>query len=171
MVRGYTARVASARGVASLATVVLLTLLHNGAISTSTATLTSALGSDPPPWVWLEAEEFADGNFPRASGSTRGRYCATCSEAEYLLFLPGAPGRPFDPPGYWYTDFALRVPEAADYRYVWMALSPTSAAFSWSVDAQSPIAATVLETASSYGEPTFRWVRLDPTGLDLTIAD
>lgn len=25
-------------------------------------------------------------------------------------------GRPFDPPGYWYADYALRVPAPGDYR-------------------------------------------------------
>ena len=130
------------------------------------------------PWVWLEAEEFADTNFPHASRSTRGEFCDPCSGDEHLLFLPGHLGRPFDrlrtrpfdPPGYWYADYALRVPEAADYRYVWLALSPTDAAFSRSVDAQSPIAATVVETAPPYGPPGFHWVRLDPDGNPHTLT-
>ena len=111
--------------------------------------------SDTDPWLWLEAEEFADSNFPHASRSTRGEFCDTCSGAEYLLFLPDRPGRPFDPPGYWYADYALRVPAPGDYRHVWLALSPHDAAFSWSVDAQSPITVTVVETAPPYGDPTF----------------
>jgi hypothetical protein len=99
-------------------------------------------------WVWLEVEEFADTNFPHASRSTRGEFCNPCSGDEYLLFLPGQQGRPFDPPGYWYADYALRVPVPGDYGHVWLALSPHDAAFSWSVDAQSPITVTVVETAS-----------------------
>ena len=70
---------------------------------------TSKTGSvETHPWVWLEAEEFADTNFPHASRSTRGEFCDTCSGDEHLLFLPGqqggvlslSKGRPFDPPGY-----------------------------------------------------------------------
>jgi hypothetical protein len=122
------------------------------------------------PWVWLEAEECAKSNFPHASRSTRGEFCTTCSGSEYLLFLPGRKGRPFDPPGYWYTDYALRVPALSDYRYVWIALWPADAPFSWSVDAQSPITATVVATASSYGSLIFQWVRLDPAGLDLNLS-
>ena len=130
------------------------------------------------PWVWLEAEEFADTNFPHASRSTRGEFCYTrrgvgydtCSGDEHLLFLSGRPGRPFDPPGYWYADYALRVPAPGDYGHVWLALSPHDAAFSWSVDAQSPITATIIETAPPYGDPTFHWVRLDPVGLDLNLS-
>ena len=131
-------------------------------------------GFDPTPetapWVWLEAEEFADTNFPHASLSTRGEFCDPCSGDEYLLFLPGQPGRPFEPPGYWYADYALRVPAPGDYSHVWLALSPHDAAFSWSVDAQLPITATVAETAPPYGLPSFHWVRLDPTGLDLNLS-
>ena len=126
--------------------------------------------ASPVHWVWLEAEEFAESNFPYASRATRGPFCAACSGREYLLFLPGKKGRPFDPPGYWYADYALRVPAPGDYRYVWLALSPADAAFSWSVDGQPPIAATVVETAAPYGPPTFRWVRLDPAGLDLNLS-
>ena len=129
---------------------------------------------DTDPWVLLEAEEFADTNFPHASRSTRGKFCYTrrsvgydmCGGDEYLLFLSGQQGWPFDPPGYWYADYALHVPAPGDYGHVWLALSPHDAAFSWSVDAQSPITATVVETAPPYGSPTFHWVRLDPTGLD-----
>jgi hypothetical protein len=128
------------------------------------------LTPDADPWVWLEAEEFADTNFPHASRSTRGEFCDPCSESEYLLFLPGQQGRPFDPPGYWYADYALRVPAPGDYSQVWLALSPQDAAFSWSVDAQSPITATVVETAPPYGSPTFHWVRLAPAGLDLNLS-
>ncbi|MFQ5594736.1 MAG: hypothetical protein ACE5HA_11375, partial [Anaerolineae bacterium] len=124
----------------------------------------------PFPWVWLEGEEFAETNFPRGSHSTRGQFCAECSGDEYLLFLPGHKGRPFDPPGYWYADYALRVPAPGDYRHVWIALWPADAPFSWSVDDQSPIPATILEWGPAYGaDPAFRWVRLDPTGLDLRL--
>ncbi|MFQ6059023.1 MAG: hypothetical protein ACE5MB_09130, partial [Anaerolineae bacterium] len=140
--------------------------------------VTLTLGQSPifveaaPPihWVWLEAEEFASSNFPYASHATRGPFCAACSGREYLLFLPGRKGRPFDPPGYWYADYALRVPAPGDYRHVWMALWPMDAPFSWTVDGQPSIPATVLELGPTYGsDPTFRWVRLDPTGLDLNL--
>ena len=51
-------------------------------------------------------------NFPFASHSTRGVFCAACRDSEYPLFLPGKKSRPFHPPGYWYTDYALSVPAA-----------------------------------------------------------
>ena len=51
-------------------------------------------------WVWLEAEGFADGNFPYASASTRGVFHPQTSGEEYLLIRPGARRRPLDPPGY-----------------------------------------------------------------------
>ncbi|HID87620.1 MAG TPA: hypothetical protein EYP55_09640, partial [Anaerolineae bacterium] len=165
------------------AKVLLIFLL---ALSTRTCgTLPLSTGDDssptPPeahPWVWLEAEAFAESNFPHASHATRGVFCAPCSGGEYLLFLPGrkggvlslSKGRPFDPPGHWYADYALRVPGPGDYRHVWLALSPADAAFSWSVDGQSPITATVIETAPPYGDPGFHWVRLDPAGLDLNLS-
>ena len=158
----FTWKKLAALTIVALSCLLLLTIGHG------------VMASDPTPethpWVWLEAEEFADTNFPHASRSTRGEFCETCSGDEHLLFLPGRPGHPFDPPGYWYADYALHVPAPGDYRQVWLALSPHDAAFSWSVDAQSPITATVVETAPPYGDPTFHWVRLDPTGLDLNLS-
>jgi hypothetical protein len=128
------------------------------------------LAPETAPWVWLEAEEFAESNFPHASRSTRGEFCDPCSGDEHLLFMPGQQGRPFDPPGYWYADYALRVSTAGDYRYVWVALSSHDAVFSWSVDARLLITATVTAAAAPpYGTPAFHWVRLDSTGLDLNL--
>jgi len=128
----------------------------------------SAQRVNEAPWIWLEAEEFAQSNFPYASARTRGVYCEACSGQEYLLFDTRGPGRPFDPPGYWYVDYALRVKEAGDYRYVWIALSPAEASFSWTIDGQPPIRATVVQTTSPYG-PSFRWARLTTAGLNLQL--
>ena len=125
----------------------------------------------PAPWVWLEAEEFAVSNFPYASHATRGVYCQECSGEEYILFLPGRRGRPLDPPGYWYMDWALRVREPGDYRYVWISYGPPEADFSWAVDGQEPIPARVVQYGGSYSteRARFQWARLDPSGLDLKL--
>ncbi len=121
-------------------------------------------------WVWLEAEAFARSNFPHASYATRGRFCRHCSDQEYLLFWPGRKGRPFDPPGYWYADYALRVPAPGHYRAVWIALWPADALFSWTVDDQPPIPATILQRGPTYGpDLAFRWIRLDTRGLNLDL--
>lgn len=127
----------------------------------------SAEATPPAPWVWLEAEDFAISNFPFASLLPRGVYCDSCSGDEYLLFLPHRASRPFDPPGYWYADFALHAPQPGDYRYVWMSFSPGDAPFSWTVDGQQPLTATFLQVTEPYGDLGLRWAQLDPTGLDL----
>jgi len=125
----------------------------------------------PVPWVWLEAEEFAVSNFPYASVATRGVYCEECSGQEYILFLPGRKGRPFDPPGYWHMDWALRVPKPGDYRYVWIAYGPPDAEFSWTVDEQEPVPARVVQWGGSYStaRARFQWSRLDPGDLNLKL--
>ncbi len=129
-----------------------------------------AEAASPAPWVWLEAEEFAISNFPFASLLPRGVYCDSCSGDEYLLFLPHRASRPFDPPGYWYADFALRVPQSGDYRHVWVSLTPGDAGFAWTVDDQQPVTATFLQVTEPYGDLGFRWAKLDPAGLDLHLS-
>ncbi|RLE31206.1 hypothetical protein DRJ54_00980 [Candidatus Acetothermia bacterium] len=118
-------------------------------------------------WVWLEAEGFADGNFPYASASTRGVFHPQASGGEYLFIRPGARGRPLDPPGYPYLEWAFRVPAPGDYRYVWVSYGPSTGNFSWTVDGQPPIPAQNAASGGSYAEGRFGWVRLDPDGLDL----
>lgn len=120
-------------------------------------------------WVWLEAEGFADGNFPYASASTRGTFHPQASGGEFLFIRPGARGRPLSPPGHPYLEWAFRVPAPGDYRYVWISYGPRQVHFTWTVDGQPHIPAQAAASGGGYAEGRFHWVRLAPQGLDLRL--
>ncbi len=124
------------------------------------------------PYVWIEGEDFAASNFPYGSAATRGVFCRGCSGGEFFLFRPGARGRPFFPPGYWYARWAFRVLEPGDYRFVWIAYGPEEAEFSWTVDEKETVPARVVRYGGNYGfgRARFRWAQLDPRGMDLTLS-
>ena len=131
----------------------------------------AALADVPAPWIWIEGEDWAQGNFPSGSAiwQTRGRFCASCSGQMSLPFVSGGRGRPYDPPGYWFTTYYFRAPQDGEYGAVWIAVANANVTFSWSVDGQPWRAARALEIQSSYGSDGFRWVRLDASAMGLAL--